>query len=54
MEFIESNHHIRKNFSKKGDKYRNQLFNKNKSYYNTSVELPDMPGTFETFKIYFH
>jgi hypothetical protein len=53
LEFIESNHHIRKNFSRKGDKYRYQLFDKTKNYYSTSVELPDMPGIFETFKLYF-
>ena len=50
--FIESNNITRKNFSKRGDKYRYQILNKNEHYYLMSVEISGTEG-YMTFRLYY-
>lgn len=52
LEFISSNHHIRKNLSRKGEKYRYQLLEKVNNYYASSAEVVGMEK-YSKFKIYF-
>ena len=52
LEFISSNHHIRKNLSKKGDKYRYQLLQKVSNYYSASAVVVGMED-YSKFKIYY-
>lgn len=40
LEFIESNNHARKNFSKKGDKYIYEIINKEGDFYWILCEIP--------------
>jgi hypothetical protein len=50
IEFIESNNRVRKNYSRKGEKYNYELIEKGKNYYKLCVwgEQDDIM----TFKIY--
>lgn len=52
IEFVESNNLSRKNYSKRGDKYRYQILEKKPTYYLMSVEIA---GTdrYMTFKLYY-
>jgi hypothetical protein len=52
IEFVESDNIKRKNFSKRGDKYRYQILNKNEHYYLMSVAIS---GTdrYMTFRLYY-
>lgn len=52
IEFIESNNVTRKNFSKRGDKYRYQVLSKNAYYYDMSVEIVGK-NSFALFRIYY-
>ena len=52
IEFIESNNNIRKNFSKKGDKYIYQILTQNTRFYELSVQIPGK-SIYYTFKLYY-
>ncbi len=52
IEFVESNNNVRKNFSRKGDKYNYQLIEKVSNYYKLSVWVVGQPDIM-TFKLYF-
>jgi len=52
LEFISSNHHIRKNLSNKGEKYRYQLLEKINNYFSTSAE-PVGTEKYSKFKLYY-
>ncbi|MFN7261174.1 MAG: hypothetical protein ACK5TU_14835 [Cyclobacteriaceae bacterium] len=52
IEFIESDNRLRKNFSKPGDKYRYQIIDKKRTYYDMSVEILGT-NRYMTFKIYY-
>ena len=52
IEFIESNNEIRKNFSKKGDKYKYRIIDGNIGLYKLSVEIPEQ-SIYYTFNIYY-
>ncbi|RLJ34064.1 hypothetical protein CLU97_3557 [Chryseobacterium sp. 7] len=49
LEFIESNNTIRKNFSKKGDRYIYQIINKEDNFYWILVESPNEIVKFKLF-----
>lgn len=49
LEFIESNNTIRKNFSKKGDRYMYQVINKENNFYWILVESPTEIVKFKLF-----
>jgi len=51
IEFIESNNLIRRNFSKKGDKYHYQILEKNNNKYLMTVEISGV-GKISSFVIY--
>ncbi len=51
IEFIESNNRIRKNLSKKGDRYKYYVIDKGTNYYYLAVDLPDTDKILG-FKIY--
>jgi hypothetical protein len=51
IEFIESNNESRKNFSKIGDKYIYEIFNKKDNYFELLIEYPNS-DKYLTFKIY--
>lgn len=51
IEFIESNNRIRKNLSKKGDRYKYYIIEKGTNYYYLAVDLPDTDKILG-FKIY--
>jgi hypothetical protein len=52
LEFISSNHHLRKNLSKKGETYRYTLLEKINNYYSTLAE-PVGSEKASKFKIYY-
>lgn len=51
LTFIESNNKTRKNFSKKGDKYKYQLISKEDNHYWVLVEIPNQPELLK-FKLF--
>lgn len=53
IEFIESNNLVRKNFSKKGDKYLYTIIEKGKGFYKLAVEIP-VSNRISAFKLYFN
>ena len=52
IEFIESNNEIRKNFSKKGDKYKYVITEENTGFYKLSVEIPEQ-SIYYTFNLFY-
>lgn len=52
IEFIESNNLIRKNFSRKGDRYNYTILELKDNYYEMLAEIPEK-GHKLTFKMYF-
>lgn len=52
IEFLESNNELRKNFSKKGDKFKYQILSHGEKFYKLSVQIPGQE-LFYTFKLYY-
>lgn len=52
IEFVESDNHMRKNFSNPGDRYRYQILDRGKNYYYMSLELSEVKQ-YTAFKLYY-